>query len=566
MKCGKSYWRSLMKRKMVSEFIKSTLILNEKLISKRCRLQWFENTDNMEMYDALVELTSFLPITSEIVRRIWHVYNDVYEIPICKYDGKSQVNFKSFKDGYYQYSIVSYVGKSSEIKQKIQNTNFEKYGVSSYTQTEGFKEKAKRSWIEKYGVDNPSKSKEVIQKKVQTCRDNYGVMWPQQSKNVRDKSVITNLQRYGEVNPMKSDNVRKRTSETRLGVEYDRFFNNPLFSEKMTPLFTVSEYVGIDVEYPFMCKRCNMEFTDILRGGKIPRCYNCYPNANVSVAETELADYIEFTLGVPINRNDKTVLVGKEIDIYIPSMKIGIEFNGLYYHSELSGGKGMYYHLNKTDKCAELGIRLIHIFEDEWLDMKDIVKNRLKILLGKVDKKIYARNCVVSEIEPNEASEFINKTHIQQNVPSMVKLGLFNGGELVGVMTFSKRKIFKADSGWELVRFSTSDLVVGGFGKLLRYFEVNYNPKSIVSYALRRWLSLESNVYIKTGFILETVGYPGFFYTKSGHRYNRIGFQKHKLKDKLKQFDMNLTEWQNMQLNGYDRIWDCGSAKYIKNY
>jgi hypothetical protein len=566
MKFDKLYWIDLMMKEAVNNFIKNNLIVNGKVVSKRCRREWFDNTHNTEMYDEIQQLTDFLPTSATLIQRIWHVYNGVFYIPVCAYDNTTPTNFKSFKDGYYIYSSSSVSSKSDTIKHKIRERTFEKYGVGSYTQSETFKEQAKKTWIEKYGVDNPSKSKVVSDKKRKKCIENYGVEWPQQSDIVRKLSVSTNLKKYGVENPMMNTDIQRKVSNSRLEIAYERFFDNPKFFNRMTPLFTLDDYNGIGDEYPFKCKRCDGEFYDVLRGGKIPRCYNCYPNTNISVSETELADYIEKELGFTIIRSDKSILGGRELDIYIPSKGIAIEFNGLYYHSEIGGGKDANYHITKTKQCEDVGVRLIHIFEDEWSELKEVVKSRLKHILGKVDNRIYARKCEVREISSSDAQTFLNETHIQQYTSAKVKIGLYSGDELVGVMTLSNRKIFNKSDEWELVRFSTSVNVVGGFSKMLSYFERTYKPTSVVSYALRRWLDINDNVYSTNGFVVDGMGYPGFFYVKSGHRYNRIGFQKHKLKGKLKTFDETLTEWENMQLNGYDRIWDCGSVKYIKKY
>jgi hypothetical protein len=566
MKCDNLFWKNSMKIKQLIEFIDENLLKDGNLISKRCRINWFDNTHNMNMYNDIIKLTNFLPNNATLVQRLWHIYNNIFDIVLCEYDNKTSVKFKSFSDGYYNFSSSSTSNKSQIKKDKVKKTILSKYGVESYTQTEDFKNKSKKHWIEKYGVDNPSKSTVIKNKKIETCKNNYDVSWPQQSKKIRDKSITTNLSKYGVENPMMSHIIKNKTSKSRLKIEYKRFFDNQTLSSKIIPLFTVDEYDGIDKSYSFLCKRCNLKFEDIIRGGKIPRCYNCYPNTNISVGETELADYIENELGVSIIKNDRTILGGVELDIYIPDKKIAIEYNGIYFHSEISGGKSKNYHLNKTNKCKDIGIRLIHIFEDEWLENEDLVRGKLRHILGKNDDKVYARECSIIEISTSEASEFLEKNHIQGNTSSAVKIGIFYKLDLIGVMTFSKRKIFNTDDIWELVRFSTSMQIVGGFSKMLKFFEINYNPKNLITYSLRRWSDDDNNVYIKNGFMKGDIIYPGFHYVKSGKRYNRINFQKHKLKDKLEIFDYNLTEWQNMQLNGYDRLWDCGSIKYEKKY
>lgn len=132
------------------------------------------------------------------------------------------------------------------------------------------------------------------------------------------------------------------------------------------------------------------------------------------------------------------------MDIYIPSKQLAIDVDGNYWHSELCG-KDKKYHIGKTDKCAELGIKLVHIFEDE-IDFKwDIVQSRLKSMLGIIDSRIYARKCTVKEIGKEDKKRFNNTNHIQGDTNSSVNLGLFHDDKLLSVMTFGKeRNIYKA--------------------------------------------------------------------------------------------------------------------------
>ena len=86
--------------------------------------------------------------------------------------------------------------------------------------------------------------------------------------------------------------------------------------------------------------------------------------------------------------------------------------------------------------------------------------------------------------------------------------------------------------------------------------------KSIITYADARYgIGIG---YHKCGFKFIGTTSPGYSYIKTGtrKRLSRLQFQKHLLEHKLEMFDENLTEWENMQLNGYDRIWDCGNFVY----
>ena len=296
-------------------------------------------------------------------------------------------------------------------------------------------------------------------------------------------------------------------------------------------------------------------------------CYEC--SKSVSSGEAELGNFIEL-LGLDIIRSDRSIIAPLELDIVIPSKKIAIEFCGLYWHSELNG-KSRNYHLNKLKKCNESGYRLITIFEDEWVVKQDIVKMRLSNILWQSDDVVYARKCHIAEISPEDARWFVNKYHIQGYTGSSVKLGAYYDNRLVAVMTFSKPSISKgrkdqsSEGVFELSRFCSSTRVIGIAGKLLKYFQNKYEVKSIYSFADRRWS--HGNLYAVLGFKLMSYTKPNYFYFKDNKkRYHRFNFRKSELSKKLDIFDADKTEVQNMVINGWNRIFDCGNILYEKKY
>lgn len=317
------------------------------------------------------------------------------------------------------------------------------------------------------------------------------------------------------------------------------------------------------------CDKCGKTFNSLTR---TLRCYICNPKLKgFSNNELELLSYIQDELGLIVETNNRKILHGKEIDIYIPSLKIGIEYDGLFWHSEQSG-KDKNYHLNKTEMCTQLGIQLIHIFEDEWLNKKEIVKQRLLHILGvSTATKIYARKCFIKEIDSKTKNEFLNSFHIQGPDKSSVSLGAYYNNELVSLMTFGTQRVALGTKSasineYELIRYTSNPnyRIIGIASKLLSHFIKNYNPKKIISYADRRWSV--GNLYEKIGFTKVSNGSPNYWYVNDYLiRYHRFGFRKNILSSKLQVFDSELTEWENMQLNGYDRIWDCGSLKYELN-
>lgn len=315
------------------------------------------------------------------------------------------------------------------------------------------------------------------------------------------------------------------------------------------------------------CKKCGLDSVVRVDDGRLNHlnknsilCKHCGQYNGTSRSEKDISDYIRlFVNPDEMVENDRTILGGKELDVYIPNMKLAFEYDGLHWHKNDSER-----HLEKTMLCEQNGIHLIHIFENEWLYKQDIVKSRIKNLLGVYDKIIYARKCEVRIVDSKESFEFQLENHIQGGVNSKVNLGLYYENELVSLMTFSKPR-FNKKYEWELVRFCNKlgYHVPGGASRLLKHFERAYNPKSIVSYADRRWS--QGNLYSKIGFKLVSASKPNYWYFNSDKVLgSRVKYQKHNLSNILKTFDKSKSEWMNMKDNGFDRIFDCGNLVFVK--
>lgn len=313
--------------------------------------------------------------------------------------------------------------------------------------------------------------------------------------------------------------------------------------------YSESTYVGKAKPIDIMCKdhgkftlqKASYHYTASNMG-----CPECSAKVGVSQGEIEISMFLE-EIGVEHETSNRTLLEGnQEVDLYMPNEKVAIEYNGLYWHSEQMG-KNSKYHLDKTQKLAEKGIRLIHIFEDEWVKNKDLVKRKLSHILNKSTlKRVFARKLQVKRIGTKEAKVFLENNHIQGFCMFSQGFGLYEGEELVSLMTFGKNR-FTKDGGLELIRYATSKNVVGGFSKLLTSFK-RENPEvtSLISYSDKRWSV--GNVYEKNGFIKVGESQPSYFYFKGSilERYHRTIFQKHKLSALLQHFDPSKTESENL--------------------
>lgn len=282
----------------------------------------------------------------------------------------------------------------------------------------------------------------------------------------------------------------------------------------------------------------------------------------VSKLEIELQDFIKTLTPNDILLNDTTLLSGHEIDIYIPLLNLAIEFNGTYYHSDLF--KKRMYHLNKTKECNKLGVRLIYIWDSDWIYRNEIIKSQLKNIFNKTSNKIFARKCIIRLVDKKNGSYFLEKNHLQGSALSKYNIGLFYQDELVSLMTFGKlRKNLKQnhiDGEYELIRFCNKldTQVIGGASKLFSFFIKNYHPNRIISYANRDWSN--GNLYSKINMVQLTPTPPGYNWYKSKIKYNRFNFRKDKL---VKEgYDPNSTEYEIMTKRGFYRVWNSGNLKF----
>ena len=478
--------------------------------------------------------------------KIWLYINSKKEVPKCEC-GKHLKFKKSLTLGYGEYCSIKCTNKSKKHIKSVKATNTKRYGGVAPIFNNAIKNKMERTNIEKYGVKNIFEDVNYIKEKT---LKKLGVTHISKLDKTKDKIKKTNLKKYGVTTPLLKINNRVNNKKSKL----------KLFNKKYQELNIINDIGDIII---IKCEKCDEHYS-IKRSVLFHRfkitdnpCTICYPiKSGSSIIEKELVEFIN-EMSIPFEENNRTILNGKELDIYIPSKKIAIEFNGLHWHSDKYIPND--YHLNKTELCNTFGINLIHIFEDEWVYKKDIVKSRLKNILGLTENKVYGRKCEVKEVDTKIKSVFLNENHIQGAVGSKINLGLYYNNELISIMTFGKRKILN-NSDWELIRFCNKldYTVIGGASKLFKKFFKSYDPDKIISFADRRWSS--GNLYIKMNFLFKDVTSLNYYYVNNSLRENRIKYQKHKL---IKMgHDENLTEKEITESMGLYRIYDCGNLKY----
>lgn len=342
-------------------------------------------------------------------------------------------------------------------------------------------------------------------------------------------------------------------------IDTESFIKASRICHNLTYDYSNTKYTKCDEKLIITCRK-HGEFhqrpLDHVRGHGCPLCHS-----NTSKFHKEISDFIT-ELGFEHTNNNRLVIKPYELDIYIPGAALGVECHGLYYHSfnvkETYNEKMK--HMHKLELCHNNKIRLIQIFEHEWKNKRLIVESIIKYNLGLISERYYARRCSLQNITNKTYNDFCSNYHLQGCRNASIKLGLIYNGHLLSIMSFNRHPKYE----WEICRYCTISgvSVVGGASKLLSHFIKEYNPQTILTYANAR-ISL-GNVYKKIGFQFKGHTNPNYFYTKGGLKtFSRQQFQKHKLHKKLKQYDPNLDEAQNMFNNGYRRLWDAGSLKLL---
>ena len=260
---------------------------------------------------------------------------------------------------------------------------------------------------------------------------------------------------------------------------------------------------------------------------------------------------------VEININNRN-LINKELDIYIPSKRVAIEINGLYWHSEKFIDKN--YHLDKFDLCKEKNIQLIQLFEDTIIKKPDLVKSFLKSKLGIFEEKINARECEIRNVETKISNDFLDKNHLQGIVSATNYLGLFYKEELVSLLLLKKIN----DKIYDLNRFCSKQnyLVRGGFSKLLKHFtKINKNVEEIITFSDNTYS--DGGLYLKNGFEKIKNLPPDYKYLYKGELKHKFGFRLNNLK-KLFPYD-NGSERDITLKNNIFRVYDSGKQKFRLN-
>lgn len=304
-------------------------------------------------------------------------------------------------------------------------------------------------------------------------------------------------------------------------------------------------------------------------------CTQCWHESYASKAEIELAEWVE-SLGLQVVRNYRGALPkSQEVDIYLPDLKVGIEYNGSYWHSDKVIPS--HQHKFKHDGAESNGVRIIAVWDMDWRHNRDVVKRHLIHAFGlDQSRRIHARKCRIKTLTSDEAAVFYRKNHIQGPCRSAIKnYGLVYDGVLVAAMSFTKggSRRGKSDDGeWELARYATSELVRGGASKLFNTFVRDMSPKTVWSFSDRQHFS--GDLYPSLGFVSDGIVKPDYRLVDSHtlRVWHKSLWQRRCIPKRLKEIGSNIefdpdtdprTEKQIQEMTRVVRVWDAGKIRWM---
>jgi hypothetical protein len=446
-----------------------------------------------------------------------------------------------------RYGVEEHIG-SVKVRQKIKDSFLDRYGVvnpgqipevhSRAVETQASKpvelkaeEQAKQTQtlLDRYGAENPMHIQAFKEKRAQTCVTRFGVSVPAKNSEVLTMMQTTCLARHGVSNPFESELFKEKAKRTMLekyGVEHTMQSPDSVIKMMETKL---TKY-----------------------GSLMPQGFG--------KAEQQVRTWVEAITNEAFPPNHR-LLAGKEVDMYSEELKLGVEYCGLFWHTEDSPTpRTRNYHKDKQTALAKQGVRLITIFEDEWLTREAQVKNFLRSALGKNDHTVYARKCSVQEITKKQAAAFLDAHHIQgSNTLAKTCAGLFHEETLLAVMTFGTHHRGGAVVVLDRFAVAANHNIPGGASKLFKFLLRLTNTAKVISWSDNRWSV--GNVYEKLGFTKESTLPPDYSYVDFKNPSKRISKQSQR--KSAVDCPEDLTEKEFAVSKDLHRIWDCGKVRWV---
>lgn len=479
--------------------------------------------EELEYKKQIIETTSFLGVYKKVPLslRYYCILNSIKTIPVCKCCDNPVTYRKDYPDqGFAEYCSPKCSRSDKTVDKEV------------------LKKLSNKDWLYEQRI-TLQKSKEQISEEL-GCSITPVNKW-MKTHNIPDV-------KYNESNPLSMCFLRDR----------DWLYENHVIKHR------TCEDIGNELNVSKSTVSVHLNKHGIETNN--PNSYD-RDNEDTSIECMEIVDFIKSFYNKEISLNNRSVLNGYELDVYLPEDNFAIEYNGVYSHiyrpheTTFAKIKDEKYHVSKTNGCDKLGIELLHIFSFSWKSNKEIWKSVINNKLSNTPNKIYARKCIIKPVDKTTKRVFLQNNHLQGKCPSLYDYGLYYNDELVSIMTFGKSRYNKKYE-WELIRFCNkiNTNVIGGFSKLLTFFRKTHTG-SIITYADRTYSN--GRVYETNGFTCLHVNKPSYHYVSVNKEFlvYRSNFTKKKLLQNL--YKPEWTEEEIALELGYNKIFDCGTKTYL---
>ncbi len=528
-----------------------------------------------------------------------------------------------------KYGVPNVI-QSKEIQERIKQNNLDKYGVEYTVQRPEVREKAKATCIERYGVEHISQNEDVKHKKQATCLERYGVPYSLQDPEIQRRSKETKMKKYGGLgfdskiilekfkttckakygverpictdevqaaiketwmknygveHPMKSPDIQLKARWSRIKLHADSIIDPELRQNYLDFNEDPASYIRTKFDHkPSLIEISetlgNLDPTSI--SSRIPIQDHVLLGNYQSTMERDVTRFLkELDPNINLVIHDRKMIHPYELDLYLPEYRFAIECDPTSSHNSTinvfdpkSDPIDKNYHKEKSRRCIENNIFLMHIFGYDWSTRQHVIKSMIRNVLGCNSNKYYARKLKVVEVSHENCVQFLNSNHLQKGLSSSVRLGLISeDAELLSVMTFNhtRHTIGKSNSDdntcWELSRFCNKlgCSVVGGASKLFKYFIENYQPLKIISFS--DIAHVKGSLYSTLGFCEDSITEPGYVWVNlnSDGWYNRVSCQKQNLSKLFNEPELdtvNKTEQMIMSEHGFVQVFDSGKIKW----
>lgn len=465
--------------------------------------------------------------------------------------------FGRFRD----FNLTTECKKCSYIisRKKTKQTNLKRYGTEIPQKCQLVKDKMAKTNLIRYGHKAPAQNKEVVNKMQVTNLLRYASINAIGNSKIQQKCINTSITNFGTTHPMKSQIIKERlkqTFTTKFGVD------NPSKVKFIITKGLISKNQSIkEINLPKIIEDLTLNPNQIISSKEFQEKHNTYyvtifrwlresnnehliPTGHQSSSpEKELSEWVQSITNLDVITNTRSIIKPKELDIYIPEKKLGIEYHGLYWHSREDSKRS---HIMKRQLADDLNISLIQIYANEWEHQRDIVKSLISNKLNVSVNRIFARKTEVRRVSLKDTTQFLVDNHLMGPSYGTKNLGLYYGNDLVCLLTYKKCK-----ESVEISRFCSllNTVVIGGLSKLIKQLP----KKQLISFVDLRYAN--GNSLLNLGFELISVT-QGWKWTDYNQTFNRRICRAN-------MDDRNLTEVEHAKELGLSKIYDAGQAKFV---